>query len=110
MDITERMQEMGTIIDQDVRSKLNGACEMFRVDIGSLLTNFQEKQQELDQWIRDVSNAVDGRLLGNNNSNNRQESLLREISDAIMGLNGEMEENRNTPQQIHEKQTQMERK
>ena len=46
--ITERMQEMGAYIDQDVRGKLNGMCEMFRVDIGSLLTHFQENQQELE--------------------------------------------------------------
>ena len=44
--ITERMQEMGTYIDQDVRSKLNGACEMFRVDVGSQLASSQGKKQE----------------------------------------------------------------
>ena len=53
---------------------------------------------------------MDGRLLGNNNRNNRRESLLGEISEAIMGLKEEMEENRNNTRQINEKQTQMERK
>ena len=33
--ITERMQEMGTFIDQDVRNKLNGVCEISRVDVGA---------------------------------------------------------------------------
>ena len=36
--------------------------------------------------------------------------MLKDISDALMGLKGEMEENRNNTQQIQEKQTQMERK
>ena len=43
------MQEMGTYIDQDVRSNLNWMCEMFRVDVGSQLANFREMQQELEQ-------------------------------------------------------------
>ena len=95
------MQEMGTYIDQDVRGKLNGMCGMLRVYIGSLSTNFQEKKQELDQCIRDVANAVDGRLIENNKRNNR-ESLLEELIDAIMGSREEMKESRNNTQQIQE--------
>ena len=62
---------------------------MFRVDVwegGGLLANFQEKQQELEQGIRDVANDVDGRLLGNNKRNNNQEFSLKELIDAIMGV------------------------
>ena len=47
--ITEGVQEMGIHIDQDVRSKLNGMCEMLRVVIGGQLANFQGKKQELEQ-------------------------------------------------------------
>ena len=72
--ITERMQEMGTYIDQDVKSKLNGVCEMFRVDVGSHLVRSQEKQQELARGIRDVAKAADDRLVENNNRNNHQEN------------------------------------
>ena len=36
--------------------------------------------------------------------------MLKEISDATTGSKEEMEERRNNTQQIHEKQTQMERK
>ena len=90
--ITARMQEMGTCIDQDVRNKLNGICEMFRVDVGSQLANFRERRQGLEQGIRNVANAVGDRLLENNHRNNIQEKLLKEISDALMGLKGEMGE------------------
>ena len=47
--ITQRMQEMGTYIDQDVRRKLNGIWGMFRVDVGSQLANFRERKQKLEQ-------------------------------------------------------------
>ena len=47
--ITERMQEMETYIGQDVRSKLTRMCEMFRVDVRSQLSNFRERQQEIEQ-------------------------------------------------------------
>ena len=66
------MAEMGSHIGQDVRSKLNGMCEMLRVDIDGQLANSQGKQQELEQRLRNVANAVDGRLLENNNRNNHQ--------------------------------------
>ena len=102
--ITERIQEMGTYIDQDVRGKMNGMCEMFRVDIGSVLTNFQEKQQELEQCIRDVANAMDGRLVESNRGNSNQESLLGELSDAVIGLIEEMGESRDNAQKNSGKQ------
>ena len=38
--ITERMLEMGTYIDQDVRNKLNGMFEMSRVDVGGSTRKF----------------------------------------------------------------------
>ena len=98
------MQEMGACIDQNVRGKLNGMFEMFRVDIGGLVTNSQETQRELEQGIRAVSNAMDGRLIDNNQRNNNQESSLKELGGAIMGLREDMGESRNNTQQIQEKQ------
>ena len=107
--ITERKKEMGTYIGQEVKSKSNGMCEMFRVGVWSQLVSFQERQKELEQRIRNVSNAADARLLENNNRNNHQEKLLKEICEALIGLKG-IGENRNSTQKIYEKQTQMERK
>ena len=65
---------MGTYIDQDVKSKLNGMYGMYRVDVGSHLVSFQERKQELEQRIRDVANAMDDRLVENNNRNSYQEN------------------------------------
>ena len=45
--ITERIQEMGSYIDQDVKSKLNGMCEMFRVSVGGSIINFPGKASRI---------------------------------------------------------------
>ena len=51
-----------------------------------------------------------GRLIGNNQRIDNQEFLLKELSDAIMGLREEMAESRNSTQQIQETQKKIERK
>ena len=56
---------------------LNGVREMSRVDVGGQLANFRERQQELERWIRNDANALDDRLLGNNNRNNIQENCRK---------------------------------
>ena len=77
--ITEGIQEIGTYIGQDVRSKLNDTCEMFREDVGSQLENFRERQQALEQRIRNVASAVADRSLGYNSSHSyRNDEILLE--------------------------------
>ena len=108
---TEGMQVLGIYIKQDVNGKLDGACVgAFRVDLGSLMSNFQEKKQESDQCLRSVDNAVGGRLLGNNRRNSQQEFSPNKLNDAIIGLREEMGESRNTAQRIHETQLEIEQK
>ena len=68
------MQELGACIGQDVKSKLKGICAMSRVDVGSQLLSFHEMRQELEQRIRNASNAADDRILDNNNRKNHQEN------------------------------------
>ena len=104
------MQEMGTYIQQDVKGKLVVTCEMFMVDIGSLMSYFQDKQQVSDRDLRNGANAADGRLIENNERNNQQENLLSQLSEAIIGLREEMIVSRNNTQQIHEKQMKIEQK
>ena len=108
--ITERMQEMENLIQHDIKAKLDVMCETFRVDIGSLWLNFQDKQQILEQDLRYVANAVDGLLIGNNERNNQQEYLLSQLSEAAIGLKEEMIESRNDTIQIQEKQMRIEQK
>ena len=84
--ITERIQEMGAIIKQGVKGGLDVIREMFRVDIGSLMRNLQETQQVSERDIRDVTNDADARLIENNERNNQQENLLKQLSDAIIGF------------------------
>ena len=98
--ITERMQEMGTYIDQDVRNKLNGMCEMPRVDVGGQLANFRERQQELEQCVRNVANAADDRLVENKNKTTKK--TVERDNRCTQWVKGEMEENRNNTQQIQE--------
>ena len=45
---------------------------VFRADIGSLDPNIQETQQVMGREIMDVANAVDGRLIENNERNIQQ--------------------------------------
>ena len=109
--ITERVEEMGALIKQDVKGELDVMFEMFRVDIGSLTSNSQEKQQVSERDLRGFANAADGRLVENNERNNKQEKPPGELSDAIVGLRGgEMQESRNNTQQIHEKQWKVEQR
>ena len=51
---------------------------------------------------------MDGRLIENNQRSNNRESLLGELSDAIMGLGEEMKESRTNTQQIKETQRKIE--
>ena len=101
---------MGSYIDQDVRQELTWAREMCRLDVGSQLANFYEKQQELEQCIITASNAAGDRLEENNNRNDNQERISKEISDTLTGLTEEVKENRNCTQLFQEKQAQIERK
>ena len=46
----------------------------------------------------------------NNHRDNHQESILEQISVTLIGLSGQMEQNSKDTRQIHEKQTQMEKR
>ena len=101
--ITEKMQEMRSLVNEDVQMKLDGMCEMYRVDIRGLMLNFQESRQFSARDMRDVASAVDSRLIENNGRNNQQENVLNLLSEAVQGLRGELGESRNNNQQLHEK-------
>ena len=72
--ITERMQELGAFLKQDVKGGLYITSGMFRAHIGILAPNIQETQQVSGREIMDVANDVDGRLVGNNERNIQQEN------------------------------------
>ena len=78
--------------------------------MGNQFTRFNERQQKLEQWMESVVNAAEDRLGGNNHRNNRQERILEKINVTLIGLSDQMKQNRKDTQQIHEKQTQMEKK
>ena len=44
-EITERIQELGKYINQDVELKIRTSCEMFRVDVGDQLGRLKEAHQ-----------------------------------------------------------------
>ena len=92
--ITERMQELGSYIDQDVNQRLRGMCELFRADVSNQVARFNEMQQKLEQWIENVVNAAGDRLVENDHRNNNQEWALGQINASLLGLNGKMEQNR----------------
>ena len=61
--IAERMQELGTYINQDVALQLRESCEMFRVDMGEQLGQLKLSQRRTVRGIGNVPNAVDTRLI-----------------------------------------------
>ena len=98
------MQEMRSLVNEDVRRKLDGVCEMYRVDVRGLMLNFRESRQVLERDMRDVVSAADSRLIDNNERNNQKENVLGLLNEAVQGLGEELEESRNSNQQLHEKQ------
>ena len=48
--ITEEMQEVRSLVNEDAQRKLDGMCEMYREDIRGLMLNSQEsrKVSEMD--------------------------------------------------------------
>ena len=99
------MRELGTYIHQGVRNQLNGARDMFNVEVG-ILVSFLEKQSELERGMGNVVNALGDRLYEYNEWNNNKEAILKKISDAPIAL-PEMGENGNSTQQIQNKQTRL---
>ena len=62
--ITDRMQELNSYIDQDVNPSLRGVCDLFRVDVGNQFTRFNERRKQLsEQWIESVANAAEDRVV-----------------------------------------------
>ena len=82
----------------------------FRGDIGSLAPNVQETHQVSGREIMDVANAVDGRLIENNERNIQKGNMSKQLSDAVIGPREEMIESRNKNQQIQETQRNVEQK
>ena len=88
--ITDKMQEMRSLVNEDVQRKLDGMCEMYRVDIRGLMLNSQESHQVLERDMRDVVSVVDSRLIEHNERNNQQENVLNLLNEAVQGLREEL--------------------
>ena len=106
--ITERMQELGSFINQDVKWRLDVMDGPFRGDIGSLSPNAQETQQVSGREIMDGANDAGGRLIENNEGNTQKGIPSKQLSEAVIGLREEMVECRNRNRQIQETQRKIE--
>ena len=73
--ITEKMKEVRSLVNEDVQRKLDGMCEMYRVDIRGLMLNFLESHIVLERDMGEVSSVVGSRLIGKNGRNNQQENV-----------------------------------
>ena len=91
---------LGAIFNLDVHMKLDTVCEMYRVDIKEAMSNIMDSHQYLGNNIRDVVTEVGSHLTKNNEGNNQQEDVLKALSGSIIGLRGELEENRNNNQKF----------
>ena len=58
-EINERIQELGTYINQDVELKLKATCDMRRADMGGQLAWLSIRQQNMVQGIENVVSAAD---------------------------------------------------
>ena len=83
---------------------------MFRMDVGNQFTRAKERRQKLEKGMGSVVNAAEDRLGENNHGGNNQERMLERISVTLIGLSEQMEHDRKDTQQIHDKQTQMEKR
>ena len=79
--ITEKMKEMRSLVE-DVRRKLDGMCEIYRVNIMGLMLNFQESRQVSERDMRDVVSVADSRLIENSERDNQQENVLNLLNEA----------------------------
>ena len=79
------MQEMRSLVKEDVQRELDGMREMYRVDRRGLVLNFQESHLVLERDMRDVVSVVDSRLIGRNVRNNQQENALNLLNEAFQG-------------------------
>ena len=56
--ITERMRELSTYIDQDAEQRLRVTCDISRVGSGDKFARFNERHQKLERGIESVANAA----------------------------------------------------
>ena len=99
--IDERIQELGTYINQDGELQLRTSCEIFRVDMGDQLGLLKVEQQNTSQGMGNVVSAVDTRLIQNDHRNTQQEELLRKLCTSLTDLNGKVEKNIGDTKQIN---------
>ena len=85
-------------------------CEMYRVEIRSLMLNLQEPHQVSEIDMRDVTSVADRRLIENSESNTQKENAPHLLNEEVQGLRGNWGKSRNANQQLHEKQRRAEQR
>ena len=110
--ITEKMQEVISLVNEDVQRKLDGMCETYTVDVRGLMLEFQESHIVSGRDMGEVASVVDSRLIENNERNNQQENVcvLELLNEEVQWLREELKESRNNNQQLQGNQRRMEQR
>ena len=102
-EITERLQDLGTYIHQDVELRLGDSCDAPRLDMGDQLGWLKDVQKVTVQVIWNLASAVDTRLVQNDQRNHAQEGLLGELCATLGNLNTKLDSNIQETQQMNRK-------
>ena len=107
--ITAKVQELRPAFNEDVQRNLDGACDMYRVEIRGLMLSFQDPYQVSRNNMRDVVSAADSRLIEQWKKRSSR-NVLDLLNEEVLGLTGELGGSRNNNQQFREKQMRMEQR
>ena len=101
--ITERLQDLGTYIHQDVELRLRDSCDSPRLDMGDQLGGLKDVQKITAQVIGNLPIALDTRLVQNEQRNHAQEGLLGKLCATLGNLNTKLDNNIQETQQMNRK-------
>ena len=81
-----KIQVLGPHVHQDVLAILDTGCERFLVELETQLGGARDVQGQLAQGTQQLPNAVDTKLVQNDQRNNAQEGTIRDICTEFQNL------------------------
>ena len=108
MDV--QIQVLWSYVHQHVLTRLNISGESSRGELGAQLNWVSNIQGELVQGVHQLANAVDRKLIQNDQRSATQEGMIKELYTAMQELMGPIGKNRKENIQIHQKSTSVEQK
>ena len=74
-----QIQVLGLYVHQDVLTRMNTGCESFRGELERLLNWVSNIQGQIVQGAQQFAHDVDNKLIQNDQSNETQEGMIKEL-------------------------------